>query len=102
MFEGIASFLREAQSHTAGQGVSSTKVVWFWAGLGAVYCAILTTVGGVAVYLFLQKADAIYWGSVATLWGLALGFAGNVQKAANTNAKEITLAQGPSAEESKP
>lgn len=93
MFERLAAFLREAQSHTAGLGVSSTKVVWLWAGLASVYGATLATVGGVSVYVFLQKADPIYWGSVSALWGLALGFAGSVQKAANTNAKEITLSQ---------
>lgn len=93
MLERLAAFLREAQSHTAGQGVSSTKVVWFWAGLASVYCAVLATVGGVAVYVFLQKADAVYWTGVGALWTAALGFAGSVQKSQHQVAKEIALAQ---------
>lgn len=93
MLERLAAFLREAQSHTAGQGVSSTKVVWFWAGMGSVYCAILTTVGGVAVYVFLQQADAVYWAGVGGLWTATLGFAGSVLKAQHRAAKEIALGQ---------
>ncbi len=93
MLERLAAFLREAQSATAGQGVSSTKVVWFWAGLSAVYSAVLSTVGGVAVYVFLQRADAVYWAGVSGLWTVALGFAGSVQKAQHQAAKEIALAQ---------
>jgi len=93
MLERLAAFLREAQSATAGSGVSSTKVVWLWAGLASVYCAVLTTVGGVSVYVFLQKADPIYWTAVGALWLNALGFASGVQRAAHSNAKEIALAQ---------
>jgi hypothetical protein len=47
----------------------------------------------VAVYVFLGKADPIYWAGVGALWTCALGFAGSVQKAAHTNAKEIALGQ---------
>ena len=94
MLERLAAFLREAQSHTAGQGVSSTKVVWFWAGLSAVYCAVLSTVGGVSVYVCLQKADAVYWAGVGAMWTAALGFAASVQKAQHRAATEIALGQG--------
>jgi hypothetical protein len=102
MLERLAAFLREAQSATAGQGVSSTKVVWLWAGLASVFSAVLATVGGVSVYVFLQRADGIYWAGVGALWVNALGFAGSVQKAQHQAAKEIALAQpvgaaGPSA-----
>ncbi len=93
MLERLVAFLREAQSATAGQGVSSTKVVWLWAGLASVYCAVLATVGGVTVYVFLQKADAIYWTAVGALWVNALGFAAGVQKAQHQAVKEIALAQ---------
>lgn len=93
MIERLAAFLREAQSHTVGQGVSSTKVVWLWAGLASVYCAALATVGGVSVYVFLQIADGIYWTGVGALWVNALGFAGSVQKAQHRAAKEIALGQ---------
>jgi hypothetical protein len=93
MIERLAAFLREAQSATAGDGVSSTKVVWLWAGLGSIYCAVLTTVGGVSVYVFLRVADGIYWTAVGALWVNVLAFASNVQKAAHTNAKEIALGQ---------
>jgi hypothetical protein len=91
MLERLAAFLREAQTATSGDGVSSTKVVWLWAGLASVYSATLATTGGVVVYVFLGKADSIYWAGVGALWTCALGFAGSVQKAAHTNAKEIAL-----------
>lgn len=93
MLERLAAFLREAQSNTAGQGVSSTKVVWFWAGLTSVYCAALSTVGGVSVYVFLQKADAVYWAGVGALWTAALGFASSVQRAQHRAAVEVALGQ---------
>jgi hypothetical protein len=93
MLERLAAFLREAQSATAGDGVSSTKVVWLWAGLASVYCATLATVGGVGVYVFLGAADGIYWTGVGALWVNALGFAAGVQKSAHANAKEIALGQ---------
>jgi hypothetical protein len=95
MLERLLAFLREAQSKTAGDGVSSTKVVWLWAGLASVYCAALTTVGGVAVYVWLQKADAIYWTGAGALWVNALGFASSVQKGQHQAAKEIALGQIP-------
>lgn len=93
MLERLAAFLREAQSHTAGQGVSSTKVVWFWAGLSSVYCAVLGTTAGVAVYVFLQKADGIYWTAIGALWVNTLAFAGSVQKSQHRAAREIALGQ---------
>ncbi len=91
MPERLAAFLREAQSSTAGEGVSSTKVVWLWAGLASIYCAVLTTLGGVSVYVFLHIADGIYWTAVGALWVNVLAFASNVQKSAHVNAKEIAL-----------
>lgn len=93
MLERLAAFLREAQSHTAGQGVSSTKVVWLWAGLASVCCAVLATVGGVLVYVFLQIADAVYWAGVGGLWTAALGFASSVQRSQHRAATEVALGQ---------
>ena len=95
MLDRLAAFLREAQSSTAGDGVSSTKIVWLWAGLASIYCAVITTVGGVSVYVFLRVADGVYWTAVGALWVNVLAFASNVQKAAHANAKEIALAQPP-------
>jgi uncharacterized membrane protein len=94
MFERLSDFLREAQSKTAGSGVSSTKVVWLWAGLASVYSAVLTTVGGVSVYVWQGKADPVYWTAVGALWVNALGFASSVQKGQHKAAKEIALGQG--------
>lgn len=93
MLERLAAFLREAQSHMAGSGVSSTKVVWLWAGLASIYCATLATVADVACYVFLNRSDNAFHLFVGALWVNALGFAGSVQKAAHANAKEIALGQ---------
>ena len=93
MLERLAAFLREAQSHTAGQGVSSTKVVWFWAGISSVYCAVLGTVGGISVYVFLQVADGIYWTAIGAMWVNTLAFASSVQKSQHRAAREIALGQ---------
>lgn len=93
MIERIAAFLREAQSKTAGAGVSSTKTVWLWAGLASIYSATLATLGGVSAYIWQSKADPVYWTAVGALWVNALGFAASVQKGQHRAAKEITLAQ---------
>lgn len=92
MLAKLAGILREAILPTAGRGVSSTKLVWFTAGMLSTYCATLATIGGVAVYVFLQQADAVYWTAVGALWINALGFSTSAKKHQNTSAKEITLA----------
>lgn len=92
MLEKITSWLKEAISATAGTGVSSTKIVWLSNGVLSCYCATLASVGGVAVYLFLQEADPVYWGGVAALWASSLGFASSVKKHQTTTTKDIKLA----------
>lgn len=72
--------------------------MWLSNGMLACYCATLTTIGGVAVYVFLQIADPIYWGAVTALWTVSLGFAGSVKKNQNQATKEITLANQSSAQ----
>lgn len=91
----ITKLFREAVSATSGQGVSSTKIVWLSNGMLSCYCATLATVGGVAVYVFMQKADGIYWAGVGALWVNALGFATSAKKNQNQTTKEITLASQP-------
>lgn len=93
MLERLGSFLREAQSKTAGSGVSSTKVVWLWAGMASVYSATLATLGGVSVYVCLGKADPVFWTAAGALWVNSLGFASSVQRGQHRAAKEIALAQ---------
>ncbi len=93
MFERAAAFLREAQSKTAGSGVSSTKVVWLWAGMASIYSATLATLGGVSVYIFLGRADPVFWAATGALWVNSLGFAASVQKGQHRAATEVALGQ---------
>lgn len=88
----LAKLVRDAVSSMAGSGVSSTKLVWLSNGMLSCYSATLATIGGVAVYVFLQKADGIYWGAVTALWTIAVGFAAGAKKNQNQTTKEITLA----------
>lgn len=91
----LSKILHAAISATSGQGVSSTKIVWLSNGMLSCYCATLATAGGVGVYVFLQKADPIYWAGVGALWVNALGFATSAKKNQNQTTKEITLASQP-------
>jgi hypothetical protein len=88
----VMKLIREASTSMAGSGVSSTKLVWLSNGMLSCYCATLATMGGVGVYVFLQKADGIYWTAVGALWVNALGFATSAKKHQNLTKKEITLA----------
>lgn len=78
--------------------VSGTKIVWLSNGMLACYCATLATVGGVAVFVFMQKVDTIYCGFCTALWTISLGFAGSVKKNQNQATKEIALANQPTAQ----
>lgn len=89
----LVDFLREYTTASAGQGPSSTKLVWLTAGLASAYCATLMTVGGVSVYVFLGKADGVYWTAVGALWVNTLGFAAQVLRGQHQVAKDIALGQ---------
>ena len=94
---GLNWLIRAAASRIDPSGspvISSTKLVWLTNGMLSCYCATLATIAGVSVYLFLGKADAIYWTAAGALWVNALGFASTVQKNSHNVTKEITLAQG--------
>ena len=88
----LAKLLREAATSTAGSGVSSTKLVWLSNGMLSCYCATIATVGGVGVYVSLQRADGVYWTAVGALWVNALGFATSAKKHQNQTLKELTIA----------
>lgn len=77
----------------AGKGPSVTKWAFLRGTALSLYCATLATVGGVAVYVFNDKADAIYWGAVAGLWVNSLGFITSAKKHQTTATKEMALAQ---------
>lgn len=93
MLDRILAFLKEYTARTAGDGPSTTKLVWLHAGLVSVYCAALATVGGVSVYLFQGKADSTYWLGVGALWVNSLGFASSVQRGQHKAAAEIAIAR---------
>lgn len=93
----IADLYLKLISPQQGDGPSSTKWVYLHAGALSIYCATLATVGGVAVYVFLQKADGIYWAAVGGMWINALGFATSAKKHQTTATKEMSLAQGTTA-----
>lgn len=93
----VNRIVQAAASRTNPDGsqvLSSTKLVWLTNGMFSCYCAALATVAGVAVYVFNQKADAVYWTATGALWVNALGFASNVQKNSHNVTKAITLSQG--------
>jgi len=95
----MAKLFRDASTPSAGQGVSSTKLVWLYDGLLAGWCASLMTVGGVSVYIFLGHADPIYWGATTGMWTIALGFANNVKNNQTQATKEITIASNEASKE---
>ena len=79
----VQKVIIEAVSSTGGSGVSSTKIVWLSNGMLLCYSATLATIGGVAVYVYLQKADLVYWSAVAALWTASTGFALSAKKHQN-------------------
>lgn len=93
MLDRLVEFLRSYTTANAGQGPSSTKLIWLTAGLASVYCATLATLGGVSVYVFQERADNTYWLGVGALWVNALGFAAQVMRGQHQAAKEISIAQ---------
>lgn len=97
---GLFALMKRAVTRVYGQAdsVSGTKIVWLSNGMLSCYCATLATVGGVAVYVFMQKVDAVYYGFCTALWTISLGFAGSVKKNQNQATKEITLANQPTAQ----
>jgi uncharacterized membrane protein len=79
-------------SSTQGRGPSSTRLVYLTNGLAAVFCSLMTTVGGILVYCANGKADAVYWTAVAALWTATLGFGAKTKGEQQRAAKEIALA----------
>lgn len=99
MLERLIEFLKSYTIPSGGQGPSTTKLVWLTAGLASVYCAVLGTVAGISVYVFLRVANSTYWLAIGGLWTAALGFAQSVQKSQHRAAVEVALGQ---AGEAKP
>lgn len=93
MLERLADLLREYTTANAGQGPSSTKLVYVHAGLASVYCATVATLGGVSAYLFQGHADGVFWAAVGALWVNALAFASSVQKGQHRAAAKVALGQ---------
>ena len=93
MLERLVEFLKRYTIPSGGQGPSTTKLVWMTAGLASVYCAVVGTLAGVSVYVFLGRADSTYWLAIGGLWTAALGFAQSVAKAQHRAAVDVALGQ---------
>jgi hypothetical protein len=90
----MKSFLLSLISATHGQGPSSTRLVYLMNGVGAAFCALVMTIGGIEVYYVRGDADAVYWGCVAALWTATLGFGSKSKDHQQTQAKERERARG--------
>jgi len=79
---------------TRGNGPSCTRLVYLVNGMAAVFCAIVSTMGGTIVYCVNGKADGVYWAGVAALWTATLGFGAKTKSEQQKASKEIALAPG--------
>jgi hypothetical protein len=79
-------------SATRGSGPSSTRLIYMLNGLAAVFCAVVSTLGGMIVYCAARRADAIYWGAVAALWTATLGFSAQTKRTQTKVAEAIAAA----------
>lgn len=109
MLDRLFAYIDRLVSQSRGVGPSSTKLLWLYAGWGIVSVAIIATLAGVVAYLFEAtltvnawaatltlmsrgRADAIYWGAVATMWATGLGFIERAKRHQTTATKEILMA----------
>lgn len=88
----LAAYIETLTTPSAGAGPSTTKLVYLSNGMAACYCAVLATVGGVAVYVFDGRADVVYWAGVASMWTATLGFAGSALKNQHQQAATVATA----------
>ena len=79
---------------TRGSGPSCTRLVYLVNGMAAVFCAIVSTMGGTIVYCVNGRADGVYWAGVAALWTATLGFGAKTKSEQQKASKEIALAPG--------
>jgi uncharacterized membrane protein YuzA (DUF378 family) len=85
LLNSIKGLFLQLISATEGQGPSCTRLVYLLNGAGALFSAVLSTIGGVMVYCIRNEASTVYWGGVASLWTATLGF-GAMVKRHQTNA----------------
>lgn len=78
-------------SATQGKGPSCTRLVYLVNGMAAVFCAMVSTMGGTIVYCMNGKADGVYWAGVAALWTATLGFGAKTKSEQQKVSKEIAL-----------
>ena len=90
----MSQLLSNLVSATRGNGPSCTRLVYLVNGIAAVFCAIVSTMGGTIVYCVNGKADGVYWAGVAALWTATLGFVAKTKSEQQKASKEIALAPG--------
>ena len=90
----MSQLLSNLISATQGKGPSCTRLVYLVNGMAAVFCAIVSTMGGTIVYCVNGKADGVYWTGVAALWAATLGFGAKTKSEQQKASKEIALAPG--------
>lgn len=88
----MKSFFTNLISATHGNGPSSTRLIYLLNGLGALFCAILMTLGGIFVYCHDRTADGAYWAGAAAMWTATLGFGAGAKTCQQKATKEIVLA----------
>jgi uncharacterized membrane protein len=91
-FASMKDFFLTLISGTQGRGPSSTRLVYLVNGLAAVFCALMMTIGGILVYCVADRANGVYWSSVAALWTATLGFGSKAKSEQQKASKEIALA----------
>lgn len=97
MMSELKRFLLCLISSTQGKGPSSTRLVYLANGLGALFCALVMTIGGIEVYCAKFKADPVYWTAVAALWTATLGFGAKAKGEQNRGSVQLATAQRHSA-----
>lgn len=83
------------------EGVSSTKLVYLWSGVGGAISAILLTLGFIGHSFYKGAADLVFAGAVGAMWVAVFGFATNAQNNKAKMDKEIQVAQSNKPQEEK-
>jgi len=91
--KSLRDLLMDLITSTQGKGPSSSRLVYLTNGLGALFCSLVMTIGGIEVYCAKLKADPVYWTAVAALWTATLGFGAKTKVEQNRGSVQVAIAE---------
>jgi len=93
LIESLQTSLLRLISASGGKGPSCTRLVYLLNGVGALFCAIFSTIAGAMVYCVRGEANTVYWAGVASMWTATLGFGALAKKHQTDTTKAIETAK---------